>query len=442
MHKFKVLPDWADHIVKTHTRPGKARKAATLMVFLALIGVFCMFIPAFAGVGSFFGYGDDSVEGVYSEILNGESARKTLKMCLGTDVMKEVNGMKSLDMILKFTSLLGLGFVLIYVTAEILDTVQKGLMTGDKLASILITFALPALIIVNISNVTKGIQTAGTATMEAIVSTLEDVNDIGTVTQEEIDFENRKYQFMKNVVENQKRHEGDNVSEEVLYVEKNVDKWIENNNKSLGKPRLRRHVESVVNGTNLINETDISKIQDEYAEKEAENTQGIEDADDPLEATWEGMKLLGNRFKYGWRIIKGKVKNKTAEMIDAAADFVLELILIFIDMGIRISIMIASFGVLGRLIIYKAFLPISIADIGKEGSRSNGMRVVKLYFAVYIEIAMFYILNLAGWKIFDILVMKQETVAGLIICFVGAGAGIRTLMKSSKTLTERIIGVN
>ena len=120
---------------------------------------------------------------------------------------------------------------------------------------------------------------------------------------------------------------------------------------------------------------------------------------------------------------------------------ILELIIIFTDIGIRIAIMVACFGILGRLVLYKAFLPLGIADIATEGARSNGMRIIKLYFAVYLEIGLFFVINTIGWKIFGFLVMTTDSVSSLIICFIAAGAGIRGMLKSCKGFSERILGV-
>lgn len=166
-----------------------------------------------------------------------------------------------------------------------------------------------------------------------------------------------------------------------------------------------------------------------------------------------GFKDIGNSknlfdglFKIGKAVfwdttIGGVIGGTVSKYGNDAIKLVLELIIIFADIGVRIGIMAACFGVFGRLIIYQMFLPVGIADIATEGIRSNGLRMIKLFFAVYIEMGLFYIVNRMGWFIFQLIIGQVNTTASLVVCFVAGGTGIRAMMKSCKGISERVMGV-
>ncbi len=142
-----------------------------------------------------------------------------------------------------------------------------------------------------------------------------------------------------------------------------------------------------------------------------------------------------------WNALTGGVESTATNLANKAVKLVLELIIIFADIGVRIGIVAACFGVFGRLIIYQMFLPIGIADIATEGIRSNGLRMIKLFFAVYLEMGLFFVVNRLGWFIFKLLTLQVTSTASLLVCFVAGGVGIRAMMKSCKAISERVMGV-
>ena len=327
----------------------------TLLVFFA--GLIFMFTPVYAGIGSFFGYSDSTGE-LFTQILTGKSARTTISMCFGTQVMEEVSSLTVIQNIMNFTTALGIIFILVHVVLSLIETAQRGTLTHEYLTKALITFAVPAFLITNCNMLVNSIQQAGLFAKDTIIKASYNVSDA--------DYE------------------------------------------SLGPEAL-----------------------EERAADQDLNDSGVYD---------HVSGLMGfNDDETLWGALQNGISEAFHHAIGAAGLFVLQLFLICVDIGVRISIMVACYGALGRLLIYQAFLPMGISDIGKEGIRSNGMKNIKRYFAVYLEIAMFYLMNYVGWKVFDILVLQQTTVAGVIICFIAAGAGIRALMSSAKNVSLRLL---
>ena len=439
-----LLPKRTEELVKTYI-PEKRRNLARILMFGLFLCMLAAFRPAFAGVGTFFGYISDDRDEIYAEILSGEAAHDTLDMCFSEEVITEVNSMEAVSKLMKFTAAIGIILIMIHVTLSIIDALQNGFMTSEKLTGLLITFALPALLIINFSSLSDKISTAGTATKDGIVKNLEEEDNGLTYTQQDVDemvqdYE-EAYKELKSEMDNYKQQHQDE-SETSTKIAQKINTEIEEGKRFydglketapgyLGQNKVYVHVHRITKGENLFSYKNKGLIS---RWKKTMQTSADED--------WSIGETTIEIFKDIGKFLGGSIGTGANKLFNSMGDFVLCLLLICTDIGIRIGIMIACYGVLGRLIIYKIFLPMSIADIGKEGTRSNGMRMIKLYFAVYLEIGMYYLINVVGWKIFGILVLQQETVAGLIVCFIGAGAGIRALMKGAKHISERIVGVN
>ena len=356
-----LLPRKLNLLIETNIEGKKRQTAIRLLVFGMFLAMIMVAVPAFAGidnVGEFFGYKNNIVD-TYVMILSGESARRTLGICLGNTL---TDGSTFADIItntLTVTAALGIILVTVHIVMTIIDESRKGNMTQDALFHILLTFLLPVLLIQNINLVTNALQGTGILMKDAIV------RETYGVSREEYDAA------------------ADGTLEEAAI------------RKELEETKVYEHVKKVL-GYN-----EDGEMEDEVA---------------------------------------GEKKSALSNIFGRAGNVLLVCIIAFIDIGIRISIFVACFGVIARLIIYQAMLPISISDIGKDGVRSNGMRTIKRYLGTYLEIAMFYIINIVGWKICDLILLKQEKLAWLIICFVGAGFGIRAMMGSCRYITERIMG--
>ena len=429
--KFTILPRRLDQMVKQNIESKKMQVLMTGFLFTMFLCLLVMFTPVFASLGSFFGYPDSTI-GTYTEILSGHSAMHTLDQVFSQDVFNEINNMPLLGGIIQVTSILGIAFILLYVGLGIIEAAQHGTLTNEKMIGLLVTFAIPAFLIINFNMLKDTIVKTGTIAKDSIVEevkasddyldewTVPDINDyIHTPVTDITEFMNGLSSYLQAVIE--------------------------------AAPKVPLHVTNVVSGLTIFNVEDKS-FGENLVDRWDQVTQDcnnrwdeIRDSDQPWYGKlWEGLCNIGSTAWGYVSSIGGAIGDEIGELLNKLfqeiADFILMLILICVDIGVRLGIMLSCYGVIGRMVIYQCFLPMSIADIGREGARSNGMRIIKLYFGVFLEIGMFYLINYIGWKVFSILVLQQETVAGLIVCFIGAGAGIRALMKSAKSISERLVG--
>ncbi len=399
---MKILPDWADSLVKQNTRPGYTRKLATVMIFMTLIGLFFLVMPAFAGIGSFFGY-PDGMKKIYTHVLTGVSVRRTVSMCFGKEVLEKINGLTAIIAIRNVVAGIGIALVLVHVVMAIMEASEYGELTIERLYRLLLTFALPILLIINIGSLSDAIQKGGLLLKDTIIETLaDDTKEVALTEDQQIDWDYSNTGIIS---------EGEGTAVEDYAIATDVY-----------KNGVFDHVKGIVDPE--------AETEDDDKGEDVSTLIGLMSPMPDPEDVANAESALKNLSS-----------DSTNSVMEKVLEFVCIVIIICIDLGLRISIMISCYGALGRMIIYQAFLPIGIADIGKEGFRSNGMRVIKLYIAVFIEIGMYYFLIFAGWKIFDILALRQTTVAGLVICFVGAGSGIRAMMSSSKNVTERILNI-
>lgn len=357
MKKLTILPERMEQLINDNVSNKKMRLFIKLTMLAFFTGLIFVFSPAYAGIGSFFGYSDNTGE-LFTQILTGKSARTTIAMCFGTKTMNGVTSLSFIQNIMNFTAGLGIVFILVHVILGMVEAAQRGTLTNEYLTKAIITFVLPVFLILNINSLVNAIQQGGLYAKDTILMATYDVS--------ETEYESLGVETLEDIA-----------------AEKEID-----------ESGIYEHVSNIM---------------------------GYDD-----DETF-------------WGALQNGISDAFHHAIGAAGMFVLQLFLMCVDIGVRIGIMVACYGALGRLIIYQAFLPMGISDIGKEGLRSNGMKNIKRYFAVYLEIAMFYLLNHIGWKVFDILAMQQGKVAGIIICFIAAGAGVRALMSSARTLSERLL---
>ncbi len=392
MARFTILPKWVDELVKQYT-PKHRRLVSWLIFALLMTSGFLILRPAFAGVEEFFGY-PEGTKNLYLYVLSGVSARSMLSICFGKDTIDTVNSMTAINAVMNFAAALGLIFVMVHVVMAIIDYSQHGEMTIERLYKLILTFALPVFLIINVNMLNKAIQGAGLIIKDKVVSVITEGGE--EITEEEKDeWEKSSNNPLGLVLQLEKKTLDQLSPEDRLIIQ---DVYING---------VYHHIQNVISGS----------------KEETDETPMTKD---------EELELM---FK------SGQGGTSSSKIVDLTLNFILKIIIICIDIGIRMGIMIACYGALGRFVVYQAFLPFGIADIGKEGVRSNGMRMIKLYFSIYLEIAMYYLVMVVGWRIFDALILKQSTVAGIVVCYIGAGAGIRALMRGARTLTERILNV-
>ena len=441
-HKWTVLPKQLDRLVKTNIENEKMQKVAIGFLFATFICLLGTFFPVFAGtslggsVAGMFGY-PDSVYGAYAEILSGRSAAKTINQCFSTEIFAEINGLALIDGIIKLATVMGIAMILLYIGLGIIEAIQQGQMTQEKLLSLMLTFLIPMLFIVNFNAIRDGLTQAGMFAKDQLENVAMD-EDSQLQEWDQGKYDTEQAGKLKALF--------DDDSRSLLEKMDDIAAWMgayEN-----GMNKTYKHIMYIVYGMNQGGED--KSFFDRWGERvensAAEALQNIVDSDNVIEGVWEAAK---GAIQTGWEAITGwfgslgdTIAEAIEKLFESITDFLLELILIAVDIGIRLGIMVSCYGLLGRYIIYQSFLPMSIADIGRDGARSNGMRMVKMYFAVFIEIGMFFLINVIGWKIFELLVMQQSNIAGLIVCYIGAGVGIRAMMKSAKSISERLVGVN
>ncbi len=353
-----ILPKKLNQMVEDNFPERKKQTVIKGLIFFIFIGLLLVLRPAFAGVGTFFGYKDDLVE-TYVMILSGESVRRTLGLCFGAGSVETIGSWTIVTNTLTVTASIGAALVFLHVLLAMIDEGRRGALTQEGLYRMLLTFVIPMALIANITAITNAIQGTGILMKDTII------RKAYNITVEE--------------------YEG----------------------------------------------SDTETLEDKAIQKEINNSgvaQHIRDIFDPESAMINNMTTEDE-------------ESMVNTAYNTALNFLLVCIIAFVDIGVRIGILVSCFSVLARLVIYQAMLPVSIADIGKDGARSNGARTIKRFLATYLEIAMFYIINIVGWKIADLVILKQDKVAWLVICFIGAGIGIRALMRSSRMVSERILGV-
>lgn len=426
--KFTILPKRLDQMVKQNIESKKIQNVATGFLFAAFLCLLIMFTPVFASLGSFFGYPDSTI-GVYSEILSGKSAMTTLDQVFSAGVFNSIQSMPVLNSIIHAASILGIAFVMLYVGLGIIEAVQHGQMTNERLAALLITFAIPAFFIINFNMLKNVVTTAGTATKDSVVQAVKSSDDY---------YKDDTVPLLSDYLPS-----GDYSITDMIEA---LSAWGEEFAK---RNEVRIHVVNVVSGMKIF-DFKAKSLGDRWSDVTDEAIQRWDEIADSGDAWYEkAADGIANIGKTAWGYASSifssagdKIAEALNELMQKISDFILTFILICVDIGVRLGIMLSCYGVIGRMVIYQCFLPMSIADVGREGARSNGMRMIKLYFATFLEIGLFYLINLLGWKIFSILILQQETVVGLIVCFIGAGAGIRALMKGAKDVSERLVGAN
>lgn len=415
----------------------KLRIISKITVFLTILCMLTIFIkPAYAGLGTLFGYTGDDMPSVMIEICSGTSAAATLDNCFNSTVIEKVNNLSIIDTVTDFTKIIGLSLVLIHVVICIIDAASQGLITQEHLLKLMLAFALPVLFILNYGALSGKLQEFGIFIKDELYGySKTDSASMGDVMAKDYEEFVQDYQNpfpedpdAEEMVQGAKDHPG-----------------------SLNATAL--HTMVIVNHNLGIEGEDSwwghfgGYIKD-YWENVGDNLNDAADnfLDNPLGSTWTFLKtgIWDTTVGALWNLVSSLFKStadEIRELIGGAVNAVLEIILIIVDIIIRVGIMVCCYGCLGRLVLYQCFLPMGIADIGKEGTRSNGMRMIKSYFAVFLEMGMLFIINLLGWYIFKVLMLRQDSVGGLVVCFIAAGTGIKALMKQAGSLSRNLLGV-
>ena len=404
MRKMTLLPKKMNDVI--NTMPEKwMRNTTKAMVFILFLSMLFMMKPVFAGAGSIFGYPDNTTD-LYTYILSGSSTSRVLSTYFSTDTFNEVNHLSIISSIMNITAGVGMILVFIKTIRSVLSAGAEGYLTKEYMLKLLLIFVLPTVLIANTSIITDGVRYIGSFMKDTIIE------ETYGLTEEEVADAKADGKAVEEVA----------------------------GEKTVANEELKAHVRELIgykDGLEGEERQVVSEVYGTYAYGVFGSGPGtrtvfynngdidvfrFEDVENPL---------VSYDADYSWL--------KTILM--DACNFILQLLVIGIDIGICIGIMVACYGVLGRLIIYQSFLPISIADIGEKGIHSNGVKMIKQYIAVYLEIGLFYLINFIGWDVFHILAMKQETLAGLVITFLAGGVGIRTIMRGARDVAERLVGV-
>lgn len=430
--KLTVLPLFAEGLIERYFSHKKHQTIIRWALFFTLtaLGLTLLLTVTkadgiMAGLAGFFGYKGTDTATIFGEVLNGSGARGTLGKCFDTEVIHSITTIGIVSAIITVASILGLAMVLLYAGVAIVDMTQNGELTKEHLLKILITFAVPTLLIINYSTVHGWMQELGTTIKDDLIKIVDSQPEDGGILQSYTEYDNPFKQYPES--------------------ERMVNDMIEQNRQK----ELNGEAPATIADIHIANVIGQFVVGTDYEDQEtksywqiyAENIENHVQAQEEAEGFWEGVgATLGTALSF----VTGFFTSGAEEMrqfFNGAVTWLLQFIIIVIDIFIRIGIIVGAFGVLGRLAIYQAFIPLGVADIGKEGTKGNGMKLIKSYVAVYLEIGMLFIINFIGWQIFQLLVLKMTTLAELIVVFIGAGAGIRAMMKGAKSLSASIMGV-
>lgn len=392
LHKITILPRPLEYFIDRHIENKKIRLADKLIILFGLIGVLLIIKPASANILNFFGY-NKNMRLTTSMILSGYYSRRTLNLCFSDAIIDSVAGNGLITLISDAMSGIAILIAFIHSIAKMIEYAETGMITSERLASILIQYALPILLILNISMVTDAVKAFGQFALDKGNSAISTYLNGGSLD--------------------------DSLFSPQDYIEDYTETENDDTGSLNGMFSDLSGIQQAMNG--YMGSTGSLALAHIY---EVFNKDALDDS--------------GSKFTLS---LTTRIKNAIKSAMANVVKLIVCLCVIMMDLMLRVSIMVSCYGVYGRLMLYQAFLPMGIADIGSEGTRSNGMRMIKRFFGVYIEILLFFVINQSFWEIFYTLVMSTSTIVAAIICFISLGSGLRASFKSAKTMSEQIVGV-
>ena len=470
LNAVTILPRNMEYFIDSHIDNKKLRIVNKLLILTCVIA--CLFIirPASANLLTFLGYDYDKTV-AFKNILLGKYAKKTLDFCFNKSMLEFVSGNQLSVTISNAMSGIGIFIAFIQMMAKGIEYIQTGQLTSERLASVLVQFAIPFVLIFNITMVTDAISTFGGFVLEKGKTALENYEQ----TPEDFDKDEiiDSYTDYINGTSYQQEKKNEMISEFTTnlancadmesYIGGHINDVIgdlnqvddDNDYEGLGEniddvynsltDKQRNKIDSAVyykltNGTDREDVSGFSEIEKQAYDNAYSirlQMQGI--VDQNIEDATSTGSIISSSLGLD-DVLSSGIRLLTEALVKGITQLII-IAMIIMDIAIRFSIMVACFGIYGRLIIYQAFLPIGISDVSGEGSRSTGMRIIKLFFGLYIEILMFYVINSTFWVIFNNMLARTVTFAEMITCFLACGAGIRASFKSARGLTETVLGV-
>lgn len=328
------------------------KRFLTIMGLSVIVALILFFIPICAsdsdnnGVWSWFGY-PQSRMGTMQKIMEGRTIFETMDKCLGEDAFEFLFQLGIVKSLLAITKIIGVAMVLIHTGMTIHKLSVTDRLDMEEFSRIMITAAVPIVIIINMDLMITGMQNLCLLVKEWFIP-----EAIKTEMQEIIE--------------------------------------------------------------------------------------PLKDPNKPLDSVGTAVAaILGT--------IQGSSPGYTPDTEMTAMESILVwivmLFLCFADMVIRIGIIIASIGIMGRLLLLQAFLPMSIEDIGEDGLRGHGVGMIRQYFATCLEIPVFFLLAHLGWEIFGSLISSPSspgTMGWLLVCLIAVGTGIHTMMTGAQGIMREV----